>query len=45
MYFKVDINDTYNAAVIGQTISYCLNDYCEVPNVKGNHIFIWIIKF
>ncbi|KAL6605508.1 hypothetical protein U3516DRAFT_30505 [Neocallimastix sp. 'constans'] len=34
MYFKVDINDTYNAAVIGQTISYCLNDYCEVPNVK-----------
>ena len=35
MYFKIETNDTYNAAVVGQSISYCYNNTCDVPIIKG----------
>ncbi|ORX84045.1 hypothetical protein BCR32DRAFT_242932 [Anaeromyces robustus] len=33
-FFEVKINDTYNAALVGQTQSYCWGDICEYPSIK-----------
>ena len=33
--FNVEINDTYNAKVLGQTQDYCWDDECVFPPVKG----------
>jgi len=33
--FNVEVNDTYNARVLGQTKDYCWNEYCIFPPVKG----------
>jgi len=35
VYFNVEINDTYNAKVLGQTRDYCWNEVCTLPPVKG----------
>ena len=35
VYFNVEINDTYNAKVLGQTQDYCWDDECVFPPVKG----------
>jgi len=35
IYFKVEVNDTYNTAIVGKAVSYCLNEECIFPNVKG----------
>ncbi|ORX49720.1 hypothetical protein BCR36DRAFT_353422 [Piromyces finnis] len=34
VYFKVYINDTYNAAIIGKAVSFCLYDECTLPSFK-----------
>jgi len=33
--FNVEINDTYNAKVLGQTHDYCWDEVCIFPPVKG----------
>jgi len=33
--FNVEINDTYNAKVLGQTKDYCWDEVCVFPPVKG----------
>ncbi len=33
--FNIEVNDTYNAKVLGQTKDYCWNEYCIFPPVKG----------
>jgi len=33
--FSVEVNDTYNARVIGQTKNYCWDEVCKLPPVKG----------
>jgi len=33
--FKIEINDPYNAHVIGQTNDYCWDDKCTFPPLKG----------
>jgi len=38
MFFKVEIDDSYNAAIIGETMKYCLNDECTLPPIKGFYI-------
>jgi len=46
--FSVEINDTYNAQVLGQTKEYCWNEVCKLPPVKviGNPgIYILSLKF
>ncbi|OUM65258.1 hypothetical protein PIROE2DRAFT_7805 [Piromyces sp. E2] len=34
MFFNLEINDTYNAVLVGQTNSYCWEDKCTFPPVK-----------
>jgi len=33
--FNVEVNDTYNAKVIGQTKDYYWDEFCEFPPVAG----------
>ncbi len=35
VFFKVEINDTSNTQVIGQTQDYCWEDRCTFPSVQG----------
>jgi len=35
VYTSVEINDTFNAEVIGQYQSFCWDDSCEFPQVKS----------
>jgi len=37
--FNVEVNDTYNAKVLGQTKDYCWDEYCIFPPVKGLQLF------
>jgi len=32
--FNIEVNDTYNAKVVGQTNNYCWNEFCTFPPVK-----------
>ncbi|OUM56930.1 hypothetical protein PIROE2DRAFT_18248, partial [Piromyces sp. E2] len=34
MFFNIEINDTYNAELIGQSQSYCWSDSCLYPPLK-----------
>ncbi|ORX47569.1 hypothetical protein BCR36DRAFT_92865 [Piromyces finnis] len=34
MFFKLEVNDTYNSALVGQTRSYCWDNFCEFPIVR-----------
>jgi len=46
--FNVEVNDTYNAKVLGQTKDYCWDEFCEFPPVAviGNPgIYILSLKF
>jgi len=46
--FNVEVNDTYNAKVIGQTKDYCWDDVCVFPPVKviGNPgVYTLSLKF
>ena len=33
--FNVEVNDTYNAKVIGHYKDYCWDEFCTFPTVKG----------
>jgi len=47
IYFRVVINDTNNAVLLGDTISFC-KDKCSFPQVKGRlilYIYIYIYFF
>jgi len=35
IFFKVNVNDTYNAAIVGKASSYCINNECILPPVKS----------
>jgi len=35
IFFEMETNDTYNSAVVGKSISYCLNDECVFPSLKS----------
>jgi len=35
IFFNVEVDDPNNAMVIGNSISYCYNGFCEVPNVQS----------
>ena len=37
--FNVEVNDTYNAVLEGQTQNYCWGEFCEFPPVKGLQLF------
>ncbi|OUM61678.1 hypothetical protein PIROE2DRAFT_12273 [Piromyces sp. E2] len=34
MFFKLEMNDTYNTEIKGQTEDYCFETKCELPNFK-----------
>ncbi|OUM59144.1 hypothetical protein PIROE2DRAFT_15402, partial [Piromyces sp. E2] len=36
LYFNINVNDTYNAAIVGKSLSYCLNEECVLPSIKSN---------
>jgi len=38
VFTAIEVNDTYNAKVLGQSQSYCWDDVCEFPKVKGINI-------
>jgi len=41
IFFKIDINDTYNAAVINEPVLYCDDTSCKLKDVNGKKtIFI-----
>lgn len=44
IFFKLEINDTYNAEIIGQTENYCLGTDCILPNFKSK-IYIIVMIF
>ncbi|KAG4102830.1 hypothetical protein H8356DRAFT_929991 [Neocallimastix lanati (nom. inval.)] len=35
--YEVEVDDTYNTELIGQTQSFCFNDLCTFPSVKGEY--------
>ncbi|OUM61681.1 hypothetical protein PIROE2DRAFT_12276 [Piromyces sp. E2] len=35
MFFKLEMNDTYNTEIKGQTEDYCFETKCELPNFKS----------
>ena len=37
--FNVEVNDTYNARVLGQTKDYCFDEACTLPPVMGSQLF------
>ncbi len=39
VFFNVEVNDTYNANLLGQTKGYCWNEFCIFPPVKGLKFF------
>jgi len=43
--FNVEINDTYNAQVLGQTKNYCWDESCILPSVKGLQLFPYYFIF
>jgi len=36
--FKIDINDTYNAAVVKIPVLYCDINMCKLKDIKGIYI-------
>jgi len=38
--FNVDTTDDFNVEVYGQSKSYCWEDKCEFPPVKGKNLYI-----
>jgi len=36
LFFKISINDTYNAAIVGSTILHCNINSCDIPIIKSN---------
>jgi len=43
--FNLEINDTYNAKLVGQINSFCWNSTCDFPPVKGLLFYIIFISF
>ena len=39
--FNVEVNDTYNTQVLGQTKDYCWGEVCILPPVKGLYSFLY----
>ena len=39
--FNIEVNDTYNAKVIGQTKDYCWDETCILPPVNGLNLFFY----
>ena len=37
--FNVEVNDTYNTMIIGNSMTTCINTYCEFPKLKGIWMF------
>jgi len=44
-FFNVEIDDTSNAKVLGQTQDYCWDDRCVFPPVKGLQLFHYNIFY
>jgi len=42
VFFNVEVNDTYNAKVLGQTKEYCWDEFCIFPPVKGLYYYSFI---
>lgn len=36
MLFSIEMDDDYNTVIVGQSLSYCLNNICNIPQVKSN---------
>jgi len=43
--YEVEVDDTYNTELIGQTQSFCFNDLCTFPSVKGFFFFFFFLLF
>lgn len=41
MFFSINVIDTYNVELYGQTQSYCWGDSCVFPQVKGKFLNIY----
>jgi len=45
MIFSIEMDDYYNSAIVGQSLSYCINNVCNIAHVKSKKIndIIYII--
>lgn len=43
--FEIEMNNTYNTKIYGQTYSYCWDDVCSIPSVESKYRYKMIFKF